>query len=66
MQYEVLSEADVARLVRAVVNPTQSGDGGLDDDDFRISIAGRRRKPRCFTGPANGADPWVQHRLHTS
>ncbi|TDS81627.1 type II toxin-antitoxin system HipA family toxin [Comamonas sp. JUb58] len=44
MQYEVLSEADVARLVRAVVSPTQSGDGGLDDDDFRISIAGAQEK----------------------
>lgn len=44
MQYEVLSEADVARLVRAVVSSTQSGDGGLDDDDFRISIAGAQEK----------------------
>lgn len=44
MQYEVLSEADVARLVRAVVSPTQFGDGGLDDEDFRISIAGAQEK----------------------
>ena len=44
VQYEALDEAEVARILRATVNPAQFGDSASDDEEFRISIAGAQEK----------------------
>jgi serine/threonine-protein kinase HipA len=44
VQATPMSDAEVARLLRGVVTPVQMGSPELDDDDFRISIAGAQEK----------------------
>jgi serine/threonine-protein kinase HipA len=44
VEADPLSEADVARLLRATVAPSPLADAGEKDDDFRISIAGAQEK----------------------
>lgn len=44
VQATPMSDAEVARLLRGVVTPGQMGGHELDDDDFRISIAGAQEK----------------------
>ena len=44
VQAEPMSDAEVARLIRATVQPAQFGGAGASDADFRISIAGAQEK----------------------
>ncbi len=44
VQATPMSDAEVAHLLRGVVTPGQMGGPELDDDDFRISIAGAQEK----------------------
>ena len=44
VQATPMSEADVAQRLRGVVTPVQMGGLEIDDDDFRISIAGAQEK----------------------
>lgn len=44
VQATPMSDAEVAQLLRGVVAPVQMGGSELDDDDFRISIAGAQEK----------------------
>ncbi|MES2992323.1 MAG: type II toxin-antitoxin system HipA family toxin [Pseudomonadota bacterium] len=43
LQFEPVSEAQVAQILRGTTSPTALG-WGADDDDFRISIAGAQEK----------------------
>ncbi len=44
VQYEALDDAEVARVLRATINPGMFGDSTRDDEEFRISIAGAQEK----------------------
>ena len=44
VKYEMLSDSEVAHIVRATVNPGQFGNHDRDEEDFRISIAGAQEK----------------------
>lgn len=44
VQYEALDDSEVARILRATVDPRMFGDSARDDDEFRISIAGAQEK----------------------
>lgn len=44
IQATPMTNAEVAQLLRGVITPTQMGGPELDNDDFRISIAGAQEK----------------------
>jgi len=44
VQATPMSDAEVAQLLRCVTTPAQTGGPELDNDDFRISIAGAQEK----------------------
>lgn len=44
IQATALSDTEIARVLNGVVTQEQMGVSGLDDDDFRISIAGAQEK----------------------